>query len=132
MELIKTQDEEYYATIENGVEIKNGEYKKFYNDRLKIKCYYINNKLNGQYIVFNHNNTINKISNYNNDILEGEEIQYYDHYGTINIRKSIYNNGKLHGKSKLYNSDGKVEWSIIYDNGDIIRPYKKHHQCVIL
>jgi antitoxin component YwqK of YwqJK toxin-antitoxin module len=130
--LIKKPNEEYYAIISDGIEIKEGEYKEYYNDILKVLCYYTNNKLNGKYIIFNNDNTINKVSNYINGILEGEEIQYYEYYGKKNIRKSYYNNGKLHGKSKLFNGDEKLEWSVIYDNGEIIRPYKKHNQCNIL
>jgi antitoxin component YwqK of YwqJK toxin-antitoxin module len=129
--LIKKPNEEYYAIINDGIEIKKGEYKEYYNDILKVLCYYTNNKLNGKHIIFNYDKTINKVSNYNNGILEGEEIQYYENYGKQNIRKSYYNNGKLHGKSKLYNGDGKLEWSIIYDNGEIKRPYKKHNKCTV-
>jgi antitoxin component YwqK of YwqJK toxin-antitoxin module len=76
-------------------------YKRFFNDILKILCYYKDNKLHGKYIEFNHNKLINKVSSYNNDILEGEEIQYYEHYGKTNIRKSYYKDGKLHGKYNL-------------------------------
>ena len=130
--LIKKPNEEYYAIINDNIEIKEGEYKEYYNDILKVLCYYTNNKLNGKYIIFNYDKTINKVSNYNNGILEGEEIQYYDHFDKRSMRKSYYNNGKLHGKSKLYNGDGQLEWSIIYDNGEIKRPYKKHNKCIIM
>jgi antitoxin component YwqK of YwqJK toxin-antitoxin module len=98
MILVKNIDEEYYAIINEGIEIKEGMYKKYFNDIVKILCYYSDNKLNGAHIEFNYDKTINKVSNYNNGILEGEEIQYYEHYGKTNIRKSFYNNGKLHGK----------------------------------
>ena len=135
---IEKPNEEYYAIINNGVEIKEGEYKEYYpsnnyeNRRLKIQCHYSNNKLHGLYILSYHDMTINKSSSYNNGVLDGEEIQYYEHFGKRPIRKSYYINGNLHGKSKLLNGDEKLEWSIIYDNGEIIRPYKKHNQCIIL
>ena len=131
MIFIKNTDEEYYAIIKDDVEIKEGMYKKYYNDIVKILCYYSNNKLNGTYIEFNYDKTINKVSNYNNGILDGEEIHYYEYYGKTSIRKSFYVNGKVHGKSKLYNGDGKLEWTIIYDNGEIKRPYKKHNKCTV-
>jgi antitoxin component YwqK of YwqJK toxin-antitoxin module len=135
---IKKPHEEYYAIINNGIEIKEGEYKEYYpsdnyeNRRLKILCKYSNNKLHGLYILFNYDKTINKSSYYNNGILDGEEIQYYEHFGKRPIRKSYYINGNLHGKSKLYDGDGKLEWTIVYDNGRIKKPYKKHRQCNII
>jgi antitoxin component YwqK of YwqJK toxin-antitoxin module len=139
--LIKKLNEEYYAIINDNMEIKEGMYKEYYSSessedsedrRLKVQCYYSNNKLNGSHVVFNHDKTINKISNYYNGILEGIEIQYYYHFDKKSMRKSYYTNGKLHGKSKLYNDDGKLEWSIVYDNGKIKTPYKKHNKCIIL
>ena len=135
---IEKPNEEYYAIINDGVEIKEGEYKEYYPDtetdnrRLKIQCNYSNNKLHGTYIEFNYDKTINKTCNYNNGVLDGEEIQYYDHFGTRHMRKSYYVNGNLHGKSKLYNSYGKLEWTIVYENGRIKIPYKKNKQCIIL
>jgi antitoxin component YwqK of YwqJK toxin-antitoxin module len=130
---IKTDNEAYYAIITDGVEIKEGEYKQFYdNGNLKILCYYNNNKLNGHYILYNYDKTINKCSFYNNNVLEGEEIQYYEHFGRRPMRKSFYTNGKLDGKTELYNDDGKLEWTMVYDNGNIKSPYKKHKQCNIL
>ena len=129
---IKKENEEYYVNIIDKIEIKEGEYKEFYeNGSIKVECNYNNNKLHGKYILYNYDKTINKISNYNNDVLEGEEIEYYNHFNKRNMRKSNYENGKLHGKSKLYNGDNKLEWIIIYDNGNIKSPYKKHSKCII-
>ncbi len=135
---IKKQNLEYYAIIIDGVEIKNGEYKEYYpseeneHKRLKMQCNYSNNKIHGICILFNYDKTINKTSNYNNGVLDGEEIEYYEHFGKRPIRKSYYVNGNLHGKSKLYNSDGKLEWTIVYENGNIKKPYKKHTKCTIM
>ena len=78
LRLIKNEKEEYYVDSQGR---KQGEYKNFASlGKIFIKCNYVDNKKDGEFIRYYYYTNINKIlfkCNYSKGLLHGEYIEYY-------------------------------------------------------
>lgn len=81
---------------------------------------YKNGQLNGNYKVW-YNNRIRDDHNYKNDKLDGE-YKCYDYNGNI-LRNDFYKNGKKHGLCKTYH-DGVLTYETSYYDGKAHGPTK--------
>jgi len=99
---------------------KNGEYIQFgYLDNYIImKCNYINDMLEGDYITYHSNGNINMKTIYHNNILHGECRTYY-HTGQIN-EKYDYVDGKINGDYICYDIMGNTVFRKKYIFGKCI------------
>ena len=83
------------------------------NGNVKVESYYVNDKVNGQYVVyFDINDTLN---------LKGgvKEIGKYENDIKIGNWKSFYPNGKLHTIGTFFNDQLEGEWNIYFENGKL-------------
>lgn len=78
---------------------------KYDKTRAKKKCNYVNGKLEGKYYEDNNGTTI--ISNYKNDILDGEHKTIYNSGRTRDYHHCYYKNGKIDGEYKIYSNNNK-------------------------
>lgn len=111
------------------IERKNGLYVYYYkNNKVHIKCTYINDKLYDTYIEYYENGNLKKVCNYNNDLLNG---LYKEYYESGNLKKICnYYNGELNGLYKEYieNDDKHILFlEIIYKNGIRNGLYKSYY-----
>jgi hypothetical protein len=107
--------EQYYYDVINKV--KHGEYKKYIDDKLVVKCYYENGKKNKKYIVTIGN--FQKIATFIDDELCGDLIHRRNDKIVL---KSQFNNGKEYGLCRY-----------IENNTIVHCPYvdgKKHGMCI--
>jgi antitoxin component YwqK of YwqJK toxin-antitoxin module len=100
------------TTYEN--DIIHGEHILFDNKCIKVKCYYSNGKLHGEYIEYYSDGNIKIKCQYSNGELHGDYIE--DVYNNV-INIIPYVNGKIDGmKLKLW-PNGKKRYTIEYKNG---------------
>jgi antitoxin component YwqK of YwqJK toxin-antitoxin module len=104
------EDYKYYKGI---YLYKNGKlhgicniFEKYYNI-IYVKCYYKNDKREGEYIKYYTSGNIFEMSFYKNDKREGEYIKYYTS-GNI-FEMSFYKNDKREGKCILYYENGNIK-----------------------
>lgn len=100
------------TTYEN--DIIHGEHILFDNKRIKVKCYYSNGKLHGEYIEYYSDGNIKIKCQYSNGELHGDYIEYV--YNNI-ISIIPYVNGKINGMKIKFWSNGKKRYTIEYKNG---------------
>jgi antitoxin component YwqK of YwqJK toxin-antitoxin module len=129
-----TIEAEYYVNDENGKEIIEGVYKLLLdNGSVRGIINYVNGKKNGQcikYFVSNGKLTgnLSSICYYVDDKLEGEFIDY-DQYNNIH-KICYYLNNELHGEYKEYHSSSHNQLLYIhcyYKNGELDGKYIKYH-----
>jgi antitoxin component YwqK of YwqJK toxin-antitoxin module len=90
------------------------------NGNIYKKCYYENGLLNGECIYYYENNNIKKKCYYKNDKIEGEFIEYYES-GNIK-RKMNYKNDLLNGECIYYYdiNNYNIEKVCYYFNGGLL------------
>jgi antitoxin component YwqK of YwqJK toxin-antitoxin module len=104
--------DEYFFKFNNNFE---GEYTKYVDGQINIKCNYINGKKEGEqkeyYMDIDGYNKYD-IHYYKNDKIEGENKSYYEN-GQLSIL-CHYKNNKLNGKFTIFNIDGSCKLFYYY------------------
>jgi uncharacterized protein len=104
--------------------------KSFFCGGPQIICEKINGKYNGKYIELKdryNNPVLYKICYYNNGLLHGEYIEYYENGGKIYI-KSNYSNGLLDGEYIEYYENDKIHIKSNYSNGLLDGEYIEYYE----
>lgn len=87
---------------------KEGDWMYYHKDgtTLMIKEFYVNDKLNGERLVYFSNGKLAQKSSYVNNIQEGSDTVYNDN-GALKIEQNFVN-GKLDGNCKIYDYSGQL------------------------
>ena len=140
-------DKEIYFIDENR--LMQGLCRYYSNYHLEYQCYYKDDKLDGEMIIFNYQDNISEIINYKDDKKHGlnkkiydngnlEEICYYvdnikngpckTYHESINERlesECNYINGMINGEKKYYNLNGELVGIKTYVNDNLEGYYKR-------
>ena len=104
-------------------EIKDGPYETYWdNGRLREKGTWKDGELDGPYEEYHENGQLEYGGNYKDGLSEGLWKSYYENgqkYQECDIK-----DGKMHGKCIFYNSDGTIETTSYYKNGQKISSEK--------
>lgn len=107
--------------------VKNGFYKKFYEDgSLKETSTYSNGLLDGERILFFPNGAVEIKENYKNGQITGPYYEYYPN-GQINT-SFIYSNGNINGELLKYFENGKIEEKVTFVDGDENGPFTEYYE----
>lgn len=97
------------------VEYKNGKEKEYYvSGRVQNEGNYINNQLEGKYIIYYPNGRIYMKSNFINNKHNGEIVYYYENGKTM--LKGNTKDGISIGEFEFYDENGKLEYKGEYDS----------------
>ena len=107
---------------------KQGKWKLFYDDgTLKSDGFYKDDKKNGVFKEYDRNGSLIEISKFEDDIIdiEAEESVILDirstYYEDGNVKTiGTYKEGKKEGTHRVYDKEGNIINSFIYNQGDII------------
>lgn len=126
-----------YNKIHNQIYIKcnyidneyDGEYIKYdENNNILIKCNYIYGRLDGEYIE-KKNNQLIKHFHYNNGNLCLENIQYYENNKNKIFMIKIFNKDNILIESKLYSKSGALVYNRYIENNNIIENFNHPILC---
>lgn len=109
---LKNEIDDYKETIKN-IKIAASSYS---DKTLKSICLLVNGIKHGEErVYFKGSSSLNKIKNWNKGILDGNSVTFYK-TGEKYI-KTNYKNNKLNGNYIVYNKDGSIKESCLYENG---------------
>lgn len=89
--------------------------ERYPNNQIKVRCYIVNGKKEGNGFVYHENGIIMGSANYINDKLEGRGLIFNEN-GVIIIEMN-YENNELNGEIIMYHDNGDVYSKQIYING---------------
>jgi len=101
---------------------KHGQFQKFQGNKLKMQYYYKDNKLHGDFFIYDNDSMLIENTKYHNDVKEGLSTVYYKNGNPKHIKN--YKEGQLHGKFKKFNETGVIYWEVDWQDG------KRHGESV--
>ena len=113
----------YYDDMLNH---KQGLYQEWHpdGDQIKIKCKYINNKLDGDFESWYIDGQRKRVCFYQDGMMEGEH-KKWDTFGQLIIREN-YHKDELHGNFKSWYENGNKEVNCAFQYGRIEGDWKKY------